>query len=231
MRNGIVIQAAIQGKSVLTILLFSLMICSLAAASGADSLFTAGGRQITGTDRPQGSEVAHPKLATGVLLIAGKNLNDRNFERTVILITGYDAGGTTGLVLNRRTKIPVRQALPDIEEITALLDDLYIGGPVATNHIRLLVKADQIPHGARQMVDDVYLIDTMESFKRLDLKGMDNHSVRLYMGFAGWAPGQLETEMLRGDWHTLPATSRAVFNATPENLWYELIYLAMAIWT
>ena len=173
----------------------------------------------------------HPALAQGILLIAGKNLVDPIFARTVVLITEHDANGTTGLVLNRRTNISPGHALPQLGEFAAHLDPIHLGGPVAANHIRLLVKSDHVPQGAKLVVDHIFLVDSMETLRQLDPESNNQDNIRVYMGFAGWAPGQLETELVRGDWHTWPAGNAIIFSKTPENIWYELIYLATAKWT
>ena len=173
---------------------------------------------------------AHPVLAQGVLLIAGKNLLDPNFARTVILLTEFGDGGAAGLVLNRRTTLSASQALPQLGGIGADLDTIHIGGPVAMNHIHLLVNGDNIPGVGRPVVDNIFMIDTVEALRRLEPERMHKDDIRLFVGYAGWAPGQLETELLRGDWFIWPATSEVIFNKHPENVWHELIYLATAKW-
>lgn len=197
---------------------------------GQDAFFT-----IAATGNPDAAKgpepaPARPSLAQGVLLIAGKNLLDPFFEQTVVLITEYGDGGSAGLVLNRRVKSLPAHALPQLGDLAGHLDAMYLGGPVATNHLRLLVKSDTPPAGARMIVDNVFLIDTREALQQLDPGHMRADNMRLFMGFAGWAPGQLETELLRGDWHIWPASSKIIFSMTPENIWYALIYLATAKW-
>lgn len=178
-----------------------------------------------------GQTPGHPALKQGVLLIAGKNLLDPFFERAVVLITEYGASGTTGLVLNRRVKLSPGHDLPQLGDVTRHLDAVYLGGPVATNNLRLLVKSDKGPQGARMVVDNIFMIDTMETLRQLDPENIHNENVRMYMGFAGWAPGQLEIELLRGDWYIWPASSTIIFSKIPENIWYELISLVTATWT
>lgn len=178
----------------------------------------------------EGKPAAHPVLAQGVLLIAGKNLLEPNFARTVILLTEYGDEGAAGLVLNRRTTLAASQALPQLEGLVANLDTIHIGGPIAVNHIRLLVKGATIPEGARQVIDDIFMINTIEALRQLGSEHMHKDDVRLYMGYAGWAPGQLETELLQGDWYIWAASSEVIFSKHPESIWNELIYLATAKW-
>lgn len=171
-----------------------------------------------------------PALAKGVLLIAGKELRDPNFEKTVILITEFDAKGTVGLVINRRTKIPVSEALPELQKMLPNLDHLYIGGPVAMNRINLLVRSTHPLEDAIQVSDDIYLIDTLEQFNKLSPDEIGPANLRLFSGFAGWAPGQLESELIRGDWHLWHSSAEIVFDSVPENVWHDLIRLVSAKW-
>ena len=171
-----------------------------------------------------------PALAKGVLLIAGKELRDPNFEKTVVLITEYDAKGTVGLVINRRTKIPVSEALPELQKILPIFDHLYIGGPVAMNSINLLIRSGVPLTDAIQVTDDIYLIDTLEQFNKLSPDEIEPDNLRLFSGFAGWAPGQLESELIRGDWHLWHSSTETVFDSVPENVWHDLIRLVSAKW-
>ena len=200
---------------------------STAQVSGDDSL---AGFVPTDTPARPKQPLHNPKLAKGVILIAGRDLNDPNFNKTVILITDFNESGTAGLVLNRRTKIPLAEVLPEIGELNKFLEYLYIGGPVATNSIRLLVQSDPIPDGVKHVFDNVYLIETTELFNQLILGDRNNQSMKLYAGYAGWAPGQLESELIRGDWYIWHASAEIIFDKIPEEIWDELIQLVTAKW-
>ena len=205
--------------------------CADSLQGGDYSMLPAASPEMTGPGVAPEKAPGHTVLAEGVLLIAGKNLLDPNFARAVILITEYDAQGTTGLVLNRPTKIPVSHALPQLKELAEHPETIHSGGPVAANLIHLLVKSDLVPQGAKQLVDNIFMVDSMETLRQLELEGNNKNEIRVYMGFSGWAPGQLETELLHGDWYIWPASSTVIFSKNPENIWYELIYLATAKWT
>lgn len=192
--------------------------------------YSPAGLVTTNTPAQPKQPLHNPQLAKGVILIAGRNLNDTNFNKTVILITDFNETGTVGLVINRRTKIPLAQLIPEIGELTPFLEYLYIGGPVATNSIRLLVQSDPVPEGVKHILSDVYLIETTELFNQLILGKKDKQSVKLYAGYAGWAPGQLESELIRGDWYLWHASAEIIFNKIPEEMWDELIQLVTAKW-
>ncbi len=182
-------------------------------------------------DTVQGGHPMHnPGLAEGVLLIAGKQLNDPNFEMTVVLITKFDSEGTAGLVINRRTKIPVAEALPELQKMIPILGHLYMGGPVAVNSINLLIKSETSLPAAKQVTNGIYLINTLAQFNQLVLDDIEPGNLRLFSGLAGWAPGQLEAELIRGDWYLWHASTETVFNPAPENIWHDLIQIVTAKW-
>jgi putative transcriptional regulator len=178
----------------------------------------------------KGPPLHNPRLDKGVLLIAGENLNDPNFSRSVVLITEFNDGGTLGLIINQRTKIPSPEFLPEIRELVPLLEFIYTGGPVASGYINMLIKSDQPVPGATEVIKEVYLVNSLKIFKALPLDKLSAGNLRLYSGLAGWAPGQLESELVRGDWYIWHASTGEVFNTHPELLWEELIRLVTARW-
>lgn len=187
---------------------------------------------VTATENSNAGQppLLNPGLKKGVLLVAARKLLDPNFEKAVVLVTEFSEQGTAGLVLNRRTSIPAAQAVPQIEQLVPLLDHLYIGGPVLPSAINLLVISGGPVADANNIIDDVYQIDTLELFQALIDSGNDIKSIRLYSGFAGWAPGQLESELLRGDWYLWHGSADIVFSPTPAVLWEELIQIVTARW-
>ena len=215
-KNLLVIASSISG----TVLLGFMLLCALPdSINAADS-------DTFQMDHPR----QNPGLAMGVLLIAGKNLNDPNFEKAVVLITGYDSNGTTGLIINKRTKIPVAEVFPKLQKLIPLLDHLYVGGPVAAHSVNILIKSDTSLTSAKQVTDGIYLVNTHEQFNQLILGDIDPGNLRLFFGLAGWAPGQLESELIRGDWYLWHVSAETVFTPFPENIWPELIQIVTSKW-
>lgn len=171
-----------------------------------------------------------PVLHKGVLLVAAENLIDPNFGRTVILITKLNKKGTAGLVLNRRTRIPIARALPRILQIIPVPDYLYNGGPVSPDSVNLMVISETPLPKANNIFDKIYLVDTLELFNEIIAKQIDTKFIRLYSGSAGWAPGQLESELMRGDWYLWHASEDIIFNNSPDTIWKELIQIVTAKW-
>ncbi|MDX1518586.1 MAG: YqgE/AlgH family protein [Gammaproteobacteria bacterium] len=168
-------------------------------------------------------------LASGNFLVASNSLQDPAFANTVILLLKHDNSGTIGIILNRRSKISAQEVMPRIDW-SGNPPNVYFGGPVALNSVRVLVRSEQpLPVGTRVM-DEIWIIDSAESLAgySADLAGKMESNV--YIGYAGWLPGQLEAEILRGDWKLWPGDQAAVFTDSPEGLWYEIQQRLMQIW-
>lgn len=173
-----------------------------------------------------------PELNKGIFLIAGKNLNDPNFNKTVILITDFNETGTTGLIINRPTEILLDQVMPQFSAWSAITEYLNIGGPVAVNTFSLLVRSDsELPSaGSRHIFGNVYLINTLELLKQIPNNDLNISFFKLYVGYSGWAAGQLENELLRGDWHIWHADAETIFDSGYAEIWRNLLELATAKW-
>lgn len=164
------------------------------------------------------------RLAAGKLLVADEDLPDPRFANTVLLLIEHDAEkGTAGLMLNRRTGVPLSRLLPDLKEARGRSDPVYAGGPVGLNEIFALLRAARQPEQARRIFGDVHLISTRELLGKSLTDRVDPARFRVYAGYAGWAPGQLDREVDLGAWHIFPGDSNAVFDPQPDSLWQRLI--------
>jgi len=164
----------------------------------------------------------------GRLLVATPLLGDPNFRRAVVLIVEHEeTEGTLGVVLNKPTKIPVGQVLEQWTELATNPSVLFRGGPVAQNSAIALamVPGKEEPLGWRAL-------DGAPALARLGLLDLDApprllapaiQSLRVYAGYAGWSPGQLEAEIDEGAWFVLPAEPADVFAAEPELLWRAVL--------
>src|ERR1700722_2234667 len=106
-------------------------------------------------------------LAVGQLLVASRDLGDPNFAKTVILLVHYSEGqGAVGLVLNKRTDVPISRVFRDMKEASGRSDPVYIGGPVEVNSVLALLKSVTKPEGAERVFGDVYLISKKDQLAR-----------------------------------------------------------------
>jgi len=181
---------------------------------------------------PPGGTIAPPAITTpaaGMFLVARRELPDPNFDHTVVLIVHHDDDGTLGLVVNRRSHARLADALPDFPGAARSPHRIFIGGPVATEQIVLLVRNEKAQEGLTTILDNVHFGADGDLLELLLRKHKPARDLRLYAGHAGWAPGQLHYEIARGDWHLLPADADSVFASDAEGLWERLIDRAAPI--
>ena len=164
----------------------------------------------------------------GRLLLATPLLGDPNFRRTVILVVEHEVTeGTLGIVLNRPTKVPVGKVLEEWTELATDPSVVFRGGPVSPNSplALALVPGKEEPLGWRAL-------DGAPALARLGLLDLGAppgglapaiESLRVYAGYAGWSPGQLEAEIDEGAWYVLTAEPGDVFAAEPERLWSDIL--------
>ncbi len=160
---------------------------------------------------------------TGRLLVAMPALRASVFERSVILLLDHDADGSLGVVLNQPLEVPVGQVLPAWEGAVAEPVVLFGGGPVATNSaLAVGVLAAQVPEplGWRAMYDRVGLVDLDAPVEVLAGAVV---GVRVFAGYAGWSPGQLEGEVEEGAWLVVDGDAADLLDASPADLWARVL--------
>ncbi|MGD8509381.1 MAG: YqgE/AlgH family protein [Syntrophobacterales bacterium] len=170
------------------------------------------------------------ELSRGKFLVASKELRDPHFFETVVLLLEYDRNGAMGLVINRPTTVKLSKVLQDIEGLQKRSDTIYLGGPVAKNQLMLLIRTSSPPEGSRLVFKDIYLSSSQEIIEKMVDNPDTPERFRVYAGYAGWAPGQLDHEVSRGGWHILQADEESVFDKTPSEIWPELIRRSSALW-
>jgi putative transcriptional regulator len=169
-------------------------------------------------------------LAKGKFLVARKQLRDPNFSETVVLLLEYDRNGALGLVINQPTEVKLSTVFPDIKGLQQRTDTVFIGGPVARRQLLLLIRTDNQPEESRHVFDDIYVSTSRVLLQRMIEKANAREKFRVYAGYAGWAPGQLDREVSRGDWHILQADAETVFDKAPSEIWPELIRRSSVQW-
>jgi len=162
-------------------------------------------------------------LMPGALLVASRGLGDPNFFHTVILLVHHDADGAMGLVLNRRTDVPIGRIFESLEAARDHTAPVFMGGPVALTGAQALVRSSSAIADGRRLVGDVYVLGSREALTRRLAGAIDADRFRLYLGYAGWGPGQLEDEVDDDAWHIFEASAGIVFDADPGTLWLRQI--------
>ena len=162
----------------------------------------------------------------GQFLFAGKQLRDPNFFRSVVLMVEHGESGSMGLVVNRPSNVSVARALSEHFDLPDSDQLVYVGGPVEPAALFVLHGAGEFEQDASDVVPGIYVGSSPDVFERVIEQvagGSDKLAFRVYAGCAGWAPGQLEEELDRGDWHLLPAEAPEILPPDPYTLWDELV--------
>jgi putative transcriptional regulator len=162
-------------------------------------------------------------LGAGKVLVASRNLGDPHFAKTVILLVHYDAQGVLGLVLNRRTDVPLSRVLDNLRAAKDRSDPVYLGGPLETAAVFALYQSPAKPEGAQHIFGGVYLINSKPLFEQTISAQPKPDVFHAYLGYAGWTQDQLRQEVELGAWFVFPAEAGTVFNADPDALWPEMI--------
>ena len=158
---------------------------------------------------------------TTILLTARADLPDPHFKDSIVLVMNHLGPAPTGVIINRPTRIPVAQLFPDLEPLAKLEDKIYFGGPVGIESVSFLVRAEKAPEHATQVLDGVYVSTDRDLLRDLLSRENPMEGLRIFIGFSGWAPGQLENEISRGDWKLGPANATTVFGHKSEHVWPE----------
>ena len=160
--------------------------------------------------------------ANGLFLIARPSLTDPNFARTVVLVTQADDASTVGVIVNRPTALRLPEILPGESDAANYREPVFEGGPVMRQTLVAVFRAPAAPEAAAfHVLKDIYLSMHPANLRRL--LADPGARYRLYTGFSGWAPGQLQSEFKRDGWHVLNADEEAVFRKSPDGLWEELL--------
>ena len=178
-----------------------------------------------------GGPGSREELAKGKFLVASRRLQDPTFRETVVLLIEYGLDGAMGVVINRPSAVKLTTVFPDIEELKQRKDTIYVGGPVDVSKMLLLFRSPKMPEGANEVTAGVYISSSWKVLEALmKNKPAKDERFRLFAGYAGWAPSQLDFERTRGDWHVLKADAETVFSQHPSELWPELIRRVTVKW-
>lgn len=161
----------------------------------------------------------------GMLLVSAPGMYSPDFARTVVLVLEHDADHTLGVVLNRRSEVALANVMPGWEELAAKPQAVHIGGPVSPESAVGLgvtkagVDISSSPH-LNRLANRLVLLDLNASPE--DLTPVVE-AIRIFAGYAEWAPGQLDDEILRGDWFVTPALPSDVVARAGADLWGDVM--------
>jgi putative transcriptional regulator len=162
-------------------------------------------------------------LSAGKFLVASEKIKDPRFAKTIILLINYDYRGAVGLIINRPTETKLLHALPNVKGIQKATDNLYFGGPVAFDRITMIIQSPAKPEEAERLFDDIYISNSLNLLERIIEDRKPDQRFRFYSGYAGWRPGQLESEIARKDWIILKSDPDVLFDKAPDKIWQRLV--------
>jgi putative transcriptional regulator len=171
-----------------------------------------------------GAHAADTALANGVFLVAKPELLDPNFRETVVLITQPEVGGgPLGVIVNRPLAARLSEVIPGAAKVPEQFDQIYGGGPVMPDGLLFLVRSHERPERSLLVLADVYLSGDSGLIEQIVRGEVAVPAFRAYAGYSGWAPGQLQAEIMRGGWYVIQADADTVFAADASTVWPGLI--------
>jgi putative transcriptional regulator len=162
-------------------------------------------------------------LATGKLLVMPRDSSDPNFAKSVVLLVEYGDDGAVGLIINRQTTVPLSRALPELKGADTHSEPVYAGGPVGRDAILALLQSNTEPTDAEPVFGKLYLVSSRHGLESALAGGAGPSDLHIYVGYCGWGPGQLESEVRRGSWYIFDGRQEAVFDSDPSTLWSRMI--------
>ncbi len=159
---------------------------------------------------------------TGRLLVATPGLRDGSFRRSVVLVLEHTPDGALGVVLDRPLDVDAWAVLPSWQPHLSAPGRLFDGGPVARDSVLGLadVAGDAAPPGVQTLEPRLGVVD-LDAPPELVVAGVQG--LRLFVGYAGWSPGQLDAEVGAGGWFVVDHEPGDAFSADPRGLWRRVL--------
>jgi len=154
----------------------------------------------------------------GSLLVANGSLLDPNFRRTVVVVTEHSDEGAVGLILNRPAQVTVAEATPLLASLVEPGSPIFVGGPVQPEAAVVLADFERFGDSGRIVVGSIGLLATYSEDAEPAIK-----RARVFAGYAGWGPGQLEAETDEDAWIIEDAYPDDIFTAEPNRLWSSVL--------
>jgi len=161
------------------------------------------------------------KPGKGRLLISEPFLPDPNFERTVVLLCEHNDEGSFGFVLNKPSMIKVNEVMEDIKN---LQEQVFVGGPVQQDTLHFIHRNSSMENTSL-ILDGIFWGGSVESLLLLsDTKQLLGNDIRFFIGYSGWGPGQLESELEEDSWIVCDfVTQELLFETEPHVMWKKAL--------
>ncbi|MCG8699422.1 MAG: YqgE/AlgH family protein [Bacteroidales bacterium] len=157
----------------------------------------------------------------GVVLVSEPFLTDNYFRRSIVLLTEHNEEGTVGFVLNKPIDIKINDVIEDFPETNA---DIALGGPVNTNTLHYLHTMGDIIPNSVPVIGNVMWGGSFEVVERLIRSGnIQKGQIRFFLGYSGWSPDQLESELDENAWVITSITSEQIMKPMNQQIWTKTL--------
>ncbi len=167
-------------------------------------------------------DVAYKNMAPeqGRVLVSEPTLRDTYFKRSVVLLTEHTENGTVGFVLNKSMEVPISEVFDDFPEFDA---SVYVGGPVAKDTVHFIHTLGELLPNSMHVTGNIYWGGDFDQLKELIREGLVKpEQVRFFLGYSGWAPGQLEKELKEKAWVVTKMEDNRILAASA-HIWEEMV--------
>ena len=203
MRSGILNRAATSRLFILR--LSGILLCSLL---------------VPGSVTPS---VGDERQVLGFFLVASEEMKDPRFKEAVILVTPHHRGEVVGVVVNKPSETTVSTLFPQSDLKDEHARQVYFGGPLSKQSLLFLISSKKQPEASLRIFDDVFLSADSKVLQQVLSHPKPFAGLRVFSGYAGWKPGQLEAEVEEGYWLLREADTEILFNTEPGLIWRKLL--------
>lgn len=156
---------------------------------------------------------------TSILIVAQDVISDPNFGGSIVVVMNNLGPAPVGIIVNRPMPVTVAHLFPEVKGLAQLPDRVYFGGPVEFPNVWFLFRAKTAPASAIEVCDGVYVSSDDKLLLKLLHRLKPMEGLRIFIGHAGWAPGQLQAEIEGGAWRPRRADAESIFNPKPLLPW------------
>jgi putative transcriptional regulator len=197
-------------------------LCRPAAALLAVLILTGGPPLTAVAAGPRAAAAPAPapgRKLTSILIVAQDVVSDPNFEGSIVVVMNNLGPAPIGIIINRPMPLSVSRFFPKLKGLAQARDKVYYGGPVEFGTVWYLFRAKSAPASAIQVCDGVYVSSSHKLLLELLARRKPMQGLRIFVGHAGWAPGQLEAEISGGAWVARRADAESIFDPKPLHPW------------
>jgi len=158
---------------------------------------------------------------TSILIVAQDVVSDPNFEGSIVVVMNNVGPAPIGIIINRPMPLSVSRFFPKLKQLAGSHERVYYGGPVEFGEVWYLFRAKSAPDPdtALRVCDGVYVSSSRKLLLRLLGRRQPMRGLRIFVGHAGWAPGQLQAEIQGGAWAPRRADAESIFDPKPLHPW------------